>query len=107
MNPLWRSNLILSFIVASAGCALSYFGFRDAGALIGIAIFGSYPRSRTAQAAFILVALFVAAVSVALPNPPRDAESASFDHWFYLCGWLVVVTGITLRWRSAIRAHDA
>ena len=107
MNPVGRSTLILCAAVATAACVLGYLGYREAFALPTVSIFGTYANSRAGQAVLVLIAVLVGTCIVFLPLPVLTEGEATFNHWFYLCGWLLILAATAFRLRKYRASNDA
>jgi hypothetical protein len=101
MKPT-RSSLAIYFAVVTAACAVGYLG-HNAGGLVAVSIFGNYARSRAQQAAVILVAILVGALSLLLPGYSRTDAQDVFNHWFWACVW-VIAAAVTIFWWRRARA---
>jgi hypothetical protein len=99
MTPT-RSSLVLNFTVVSAACAVGYLG-HNAGGLVAVSIFGNYAHSRAQQGAVIFIAILVGVLSLVLPDHSRSDAQDAFNHWFWVCAWVVAIAATVFWWRRA------
>ena len=70
-----------------------------------MSIFGNYARSRSQLGAVILIAILVGTFSLLLPDDRRTDAQNVFNHWFWVCAWVIATAGTAFWWRRVPIVH--